>query len=347
MRPATARGFWRSRKNPAPTRDAVEDWDDRGRATVAPRAGLRLDARSGARLRRPRDEEPPDELERDDRGAGLGDTPLRPRAGSRRPPPVSGSRRSASSSRASRRQREDVYGGHAPDRSWNLRPLWDWTKRIVTTGALVAALVYAVLERDVWFPRTAELGQTVFTQIDRQVLAQARPKSSASRSRRPPRSCPSWRRRRSCSSSRAARRASWRRARRSRPRARPRTAAWARSRPRRRTSCGRCRASCSATLSRTEAERVREYDRTRSRRVIFPFENPHVMELVARGARGAAARAPRAAAGAFAQGRRRGARPPAAASTGAAAATREARQRCQSARSTRAGSSRLARRAGP
>ena len=39
------------------------------------------------------------------------------------------------------------------------------------------------------------------------------------------------------------------------------------------------------TLSRTEAERVREYDRTRSRRVIFPFENPHVMELVARGAR--------------------------------------------------------------
>jgi hypothetical protein len=40
-----------------------------------------------------------------------------------------------------------------------------------------------------------------------------------------------------------------------------------------------------AALSRTEAERVREYDRTRARRVIFPFENPHVMELVARGAR--------------------------------------------------------------
>ena len=39
------------------------------------------------------------------------------------------------------------------------------------------------------------------------------------------------------------------------------------------------------TLSRTEAERVREYDRTRARRAIFPFENPHVMDLVARGAR--------------------------------------------------------------
>ena len=70
--------------------------------------------------------------------------------------------------------REDVYGGDEPGRSWNLRPLWDWTKRLVTTGALVAALVYAILERDVWFPRTAELGQTVFTQIDRQVLSRKR-----------------------------------------------------------------------------------------------------------------------------------------------------------------------------
>jgi hypothetical protein len=41
-----------------------------------------------------------------------------------------------------------------------------------------------------------------------------------------------------------------------------------------------------AKLSRTEAQAVREYDRTRARRVIFPFENPPVMDLVAVGVRG-------------------------------------------------------------
>jgi hypothetical protein len=30
---------------------------------------------------------------------------------------------------------------------------------------------------------------------------------------------------------------------------------------------------------------VAEYDRARSQRVVFPFENPHALELVARGAR--------------------------------------------------------------
>jgi hypothetical protein len=34
-----------------------------------------------------------------------------------------------------------------------------------------------------------------------------------------------------------------------------------------------------------ERELVREYDRARARRVVFPFESPRVMEIVARGAR--------------------------------------------------------------
>ena len=155
----------------------------------------------------------------------------------------------------------------------------------MTTGALVAALVYAVLERDVWFPRTAELGQTVFTQIDRQVLSRERGEEQ-----------------RQALADAAARL----------PELAPETIQLVFSRsptgvvdagevfqiareaadrgmgaltPAEAEELRALERELLATLSRTEAERVREYDRTRSRRVIFPFENPHVMELVARGAR--------------------------------------------------------------
>ena len=40
-----------------------------------------------------------------------------------------------------------------------------------------------------------------------------------------------------------------------------------------------------AHLRPPERARVAEYDRARSQRVVFPFENPHALELVARGAR--------------------------------------------------------------
>jgi hypothetical protein len=72
------------------------------------------------------------------------------------------------------REREDVYEDETPSLRERLQPAWLWTRRILTVGVLVAALAYAVRERDVWFPRTAELGQTVFTEIDRQVLSRER-----------------------------------------------------------------------------------------------------------------------------------------------------------------------------
>ncbi len=183
------------------------------------------------------------------------------------------------------REREDVYGDRPRARFLNLEPLWDWTKRLVTTGALVAALAYAVLERDVWLPRTAELGQTVFTQIDRQVLSRKRSEEQrlalAAASQKLPELAPE-----------------------------TITLVFSRS-PTGTADAGEvfqvAREAADrgmgalpepeaqelrelarellATLSRTEAERVREYDRTRTRRVIFPFENPHVMDRVARGAR--------------------------------------------------------------
>jgi hypothetical protein len=183
------------------------------------------------------------------------------------------------------RERVNVYEDEAPSLRKRLQPAWLWTRRLLTAGVLVAALAYAVLQRDVWFPRTAELGQTVFTEIDRQVLSRER---EAERQR-------------------ALADAGGRL-----PGLAPQTIELLFSRSPTglaeagevfqlaREAADRGLATLPAAeaeelralerellsaLSRTEAERVREYDRTRARRAIFPFENPHVMDLVARGAR--------------------------------------------------------------
>jgi hypothetical protein len=237
----------------------------------------------GSRLRRPASEEPP-EPEPEVAGAW---TPSPPVARTPVAAPVPVSELPALRFVESRepQEREDVYGGHEPSRFLNLQPLWDWTKRIVTTGALVAALAYAVLERDVWFPRTAELGQTVFTQIDRQVLSRERrqqhERALLDAAARLPELAPETIELVFARSPigvvdpgevfQTAREA----ADRGMSALTPEEAAELRALAR----------ELLGTLSRTEAERVREYDRTRSRRVIFPFENPHVMDLVARGAR--------------------------------------------------------------
>ena len=185
------------------------------------------------------------------------------------------------------RERADVYAGDEPSRFRfpSLQPLWLWIKRLLTVGVLAAALAYAVLERDTWLPRTAELGQTVFTQIDRQVLSRERrqqhERALADATSRLPELAPATIElvfalsptgvaepgdvfliaRESADRGLAA--------------LTPAEAEELRALQRQLLD----------KLSRTEAERVREYDRTRARRPIFPFENPHVMDLVARGAR--------------------------------------------------------------
>jgi hypothetical protein len=62
----------------------------------------------------------------------------------------------------------DVYDGVEEAESVFFPVLWLWTKRIVLAGGLVAVGVLAARNWDTWFPRAAELGQTVFTEIDRQ-----------------------------------------------------------------------------------------------------------------------------------------------------------------------------------
>jgi hypothetical protein len=177
----------------------------------------------------------------------------------------------------------DLYEGEEP--SAFLAPVWLWTKRVLVLGGLAAAGVYAFLERDTWLPRAAGLGQTVITEIDRQVVARERAELQ----------------RRALAA--AAERL---------PTLAPETIQLIYSRSPAgvaeppevfqlaREAADRGQASLTPAeaeelralerelldgLRPTERERVREYDRTRARRVVFPFENPHPMELVARGAR--------------------------------------------------------------
>jgi hypothetical protein len=151
------------------------------------------------------------------------------------------------------------------------------------TGVLAAAIVYAVRERDTWFPKTAELGQTVFTQIDQQVLSRERrqqqQRALAEAALRLPELSPETIKLIYSRSPTGVVEAGevFQTAREAVDRGMG--ALTAQEAEELRTLAG----ELLANLSRTEAERVREYDRTRGRRVIFPFENPHVMDLVARG----------------------------------------------------------------
>jgi hypothetical protein len=183
------------------------------------------------------------------------------------------------------RERVDVYEDEAPSLRERLQPAWLWTRRLLTAGLLVAALAYAVLQRDVWFPRTAELGETVFTEIDRQVLSRERQEErrlalADAGGRLPglaPRTIELLFSRSPTGLAEAgevfqlAREAADR--------------GLATLPPAEAEELRALERELLSALSRTEAERVRDYDRTRARRAIFPFENPHVMDLVARGAR--------------------------------------------------------------
>jgi hypothetical protein len=178
----------------------------------------------------------------------------------------------------------DLYEGEEPGLSV-FQPVWLWTKRVVVLGALAAAVGYAVLERDAWFPRAATLGQTMFTEIDRQVLSRERVEQQrralADASERLPQLAPETIQlvfSRSPSGivdppevfqiTREA-------AERGLPALAPAEAAELRA----------LQGELVGTLRSTERARIREYDETRARRMIFPFENPHVMDLVALGAR--------------------------------------------------------------
>jgi hypothetical protein len=273
---------WADRLTAAPARGVDGDFGDERPSLYARASGWVVGLR--ARLRRPARPVPPAPKREPAPPAPRPASAQQPRAA---PPPVSELPVLRLAEWREPRERADVYGGDEPSRFRfpNLQPIWLWTKRLVTVGALAAALAYVVLERDTWFPRTAEFGQTVFTQIDRQVLSRERrqqhERALADATSRLPELAPEAIELVFALSPTGvaepgdvfliAREATDR--------------GQAALTP---AEAGELRAlqrQLLDRLSRTEAERVREYDRTRARRPIFPFENPHVMDLVARGAR--------------------------------------------------------------
>jgi hypothetical protein len=180
------------------------------------------------------------------------------------------------------RERHEVYDG---DEGFgvSLGPLWQWTKAIVLWGALIAAVAYGVMERRVWFPKAADVGQEVFREVDRQVLSREREEKRrqalATATARLPGLAPETillvfdRNPQGVEEAPEVFQVAREAADRGRDTLDPREGAELRELER----------QVIAALSTTERNRVAEYDRTRARRVIFPFENPHVMELVARG----------------------------------------------------------------
>ena len=237
----------------------------------------------GARLRRPAPEEPPAP---EPEPAVVPPPPAPPvKAAVEAPVPVT--ELPVLRFRESRepRERQDVYEDEGPSLRERLQPAWRWTRRILIAGALVAAVAYVVRERDVWFPRTAELGQTVFTEIDRQVLSrerqEERQRALADAGGRLPGLAPQTIELLFSRSPTGLAEAGevFQLAREAADRG------LATLPPAEAEELRALERELLSTLSRTEAERVREYDRTRARRPIFPFENPHVMGLVARGAR--------------------------------------------------------------
>jgi len=163
--------------------------------------------------------------------------------------------------------------------------LWLWTRRVVLLGGLATAVVLVALNWSTWFPRAAEVGETVFTEIDRQAHSgqRAREQEQALRdaTERLPHLAPETIRLVLATSSSGV----------LDPPEVFQLASEAADRgrsaltPAEAEELGALRRELLAHLRPPERTRVAEYDRARANRVVFPFENPHALELVARGAR--------------------------------------------------------------
>lgn len=181
-----------------------------------------------------------------------------------------------------RREPEDVYEDEGPP--FSLAPIWSWAKRVVAVGALGALCGYAFLERHVWVPKALDLGQSAFERVhgffvsrqrgedERRALAEAAERLPALAPEtirlvysRSPGGVPE-----AGEVFQLAREA----ADRGRARLTPDEAAELQALER----------DLLKGLSAAQRGRIRDYDRTRARRVVFPFENPPAMDLVARGA---------------------------------------------------------------
>jgi hypothetical protein len=123
----------------------------------------RLTARVGrlARQDRPRPTVPPEEPAAPRAAGPAPREPLKP------PPPTSELPVLRFADVDESRDAEDVY--EAEEGESLFHAAWLWTKRIVVMTGLVTGGVLAALTWEAWFPKAAQLGQMLFTEIDRQV----------------------------------------------------------------------------------------------------------------------------------------------------------------------------------
>jgi hypothetical protein len=177
----------------------------------------------------------------------------------------------------------DIYEGETAESLFH--PIWRWTKRIVVLGGLAALVLVAASTWESWFPKAADLGQTVFTAIDRQARSRERAdeqqRALADAAARLPYLAPETVRLLFAASPAGVLDApdvfelAGEAAERGRVALTPPEA----------EELAALRRELVEALRPAERQLVREYERARSRRAIFPFENQHVLDLVARGAR--------------------------------------------------------------
>jgi hypothetical protein len=179
----------------------------------------------------------------------------------------------------------DVYDGEEGD-GWSVLPVvWMWTKRIVLLGGLATAGVLVALNWDTWFPRAAEMGQTMFAEIDKQARstqrARERDQAFTNAVERCPHLAPETIRLVLSTSSDGVLEppevfgVATESADRGISTLPPAEAAELRALQR----------ELASRLRRPQRARLAEYDRARATRAVFAFENPPALDLVARGAR--------------------------------------------------------------
>jgi len=179
----------------------------------------------------------------------------------------------------------DVYEGEVWE-GWSLLPVvWRWTRRVLLLGGLVGAGALVALHWDTWFPRAAELGQTLFTEIDRQAhsaqRARERDQAFTNAVERCPQLAPATIRLVLSTTSDGV----------LEPPELFGVATEAADRgistlsPNEAAELRALQHELAARLRPPQRARLAEYDRARATRVVFPFENPPALDLVARGAR--------------------------------------------------------------
>jgi hypothetical protein len=161
-----------------PLRDGVSELSTKARGLfVRVRSGLDgLTARASHLLRResPPDSGPPERLVAADSPASL-NAALEPRVVQRAPPALTempALRLKPLDEPGSEEEpyEEDLYGeDFLGERADFVSAIWVWTRRLVVVGVLLGLGTLAAMNRDVWLPQAADLGERTLSEIDEQV----------------------------------------------------------------------------------------------------------------------------------------------------------------------------------